>query len=407
VLSARVHPGEVPASHILHGAVEFLLSTTDPRAAALRKHFVFVIVPMLNPDGVARGHSRADPVGQNLNRLYKDPHPLKQPTCLALRSLLLSIERTGRLALYVDLHAHSNKKGAFLFGNSMDAIPQVQNLLYAKLVSLNSPYLDFPSCNFSEQNMYAVGKGGGGKDGSSRVALFAETGFAHSYTLEMNYVAGPPLNAVAKLADVPGEDVETLGGTPCPKYSTATFHDVGRALLTALLDLKGLNPISRLPHTSFKNLRGAAVWVQRALLVDAWEQQRRMHALATGISLSAALGNTNVAAGELGFTPCPPHELPAVVTTRPSASFPPTTTHNLAALARVYTATSTSAAENTRPSGAAGGRGLVKPQSAAATAAAARRAVLRKMGPVTVAVAAGGGRGTAGSAPGNGTPARR
>eukprot|EP00672_Neobodo_designis_P021441 CAMPEP_0174847534 /NCGR_PEP_ID=MMETSP1114-20130205/12967_1 /TAXON_ID=312471 /ORGANISM="Neobodo designis, Strain CCAP 1951/1" /LENGTH=894 /DNA_ID=CAMNT_0016081815 /DNA_START=34 /DNA_END=2719 /DNA_ORIENTATION=+ len=379
VLSARVHPGEVPASHILHGAIEMLLSVTDPRADALRKNFVFVIVPMLNPDGVARGHSRADPVGQNLNRLYKDPHPLKQPTCLALRNLLLSLQKTGRLALYVDMHAHSNKKGAFLFGNAMDGVRQVQNLLYAKLASMNSPYLDFPSCNFSEGNMFAVGKGGGGKDGSSRVMLFTETGFTHSYTLEMNYITGPPVNGVAKLANVPGEENESITGAPCPKYGPPVFHDVGRGLLSALLDLQGLNPASRLPGTSYKNARGVGQWIQRCLLVDAWEQQRRQHALATGIPLSQALGKANGVSGnsnDLGFTPCAPNELPAVVTTRPSATFPPTTTRNLSELAAGYTAASVTGAENSAAVSAASG--------ARAAAAARRRS--------TLAAAAGKGK---------------
>ena len=62
-ISARVHPGEVPASHVLHGLLAFLLRDGDPRAAALRDRFVFKFVPMLNPDGCARGHYRSDTLG--------------------------------------------------------------------------------------------------------------------------------------------------------------------------------------------------------------------------------------------------------------------------------------------------------------------------------------------------------
>ena len=52
------------------GIIRFLLDKRDARAHLLRKYFVFVLVPMLNPDGVARGHCRMDELNQNLNRFY-------------------------------------------------------------------------------------------------------------------------------------------------------------------------------------------------------------------------------------------------------------------------------------------------------------------------------------------------
>jgi cytosolic carboxypeptidase protein 5 len=52
------------------GMIKFLLDKKDMRAHLLRKYFVFVLVPMLNPDGVARGHCRMDILNQNLNRYY-------------------------------------------------------------------------------------------------------------------------------------------------------------------------------------------------------------------------------------------------------------------------------------------------------------------------------------------------
>jgi hypothetical protein len=51
IVSARVHPGEVPAQHTMKGILDLLLDPHDPRAKALRARFVFKIVPMLNPDG--------------------------------------------------------------------------------------------------------------------------------------------------------------------------------------------------------------------------------------------------------------------------------------------------------------------------------------------------------------------
>ena len=59
-LSARVHPGEVPSSYVMRGIIKFLLNQNDIRAQILRDHFVFKLVPMINPDGVYHGHYRMD-----------------------------------------------------------------------------------------------------------------------------------------------------------------------------------------------------------------------------------------------------------------------------------------------------------------------------------------------------------
>jgi murein tripeptide amidase MpaA len=42
----------------------------SPEAAALRKSTVFIIVPMMNPDGVIMGNYRTGAAGKDLNRVY-------------------------------------------------------------------------------------------------------------------------------------------------------------------------------------------------------------------------------------------------------------------------------------------------------------------------------------------------
>lgn len=72
-VSARVHPGESSSSYAMKGVIDFLVNKNDLRAKLLRKMFVFMIVPMINVDGVYHGHFRMDTEGKNLNRYYIEP----------------------------------------------------------------------------------------------------------------------------------------------------------------------------------------------------------------------------------------------------------------------------------------------------------------------------------------------
>ncbi len=73
LITARVHPGETPASYAMEGVINFLLNKNDLRSFLLREMFVFKIVPMINVDGVYNGHFRMDIYGKNLNRFYIKP----------------------------------------------------------------------------------------------------------------------------------------------------------------------------------------------------------------------------------------------------------------------------------------------------------------------------------------------
>ncbi|XP_064911409.1 cytosolic carboxypeptidase-like protein 5 isoform X3 [Columba livia] len=375
-LSSRVHPGETPSSFVFNGFLDFILREEDPRAQMLRRMFVFKLIPMLNPDGVVRGHYRTDSRGVNLNRQYLNPDAELHPAVYGAKAVLLyhhihsrvppgspdwrtyvsplstsllstkssnhsvrssvpsselselekannlrnsagawrastrlspsqearlsaapaaapgedpapwilpasrSTEhceeeaggppaaplpetippRDSGLAYYVDLHGHASKRGCFMYGNSFsNENDQVENMLFPKLISLNSPYFDFTGCNFSEKNMYAKDKRDGqSKEGSGRVAVFKALGIIHSYTLECNYNTGRSVNSIP----VACHDNGRASPPPPPafpsKYTVELFEQVGRALAVAALDMAECNPWPRIvlsEHSSLSNLR--------------------------------------------------------------------------------------------------------------------------------------------------------
>uniref|UniRef100_A0A670HZ50 tubulin-glutamate carboxypeptidase n=1 Tax=Podarcis muralis TaxID=64176 RepID=A0A670HZ50_PODMU len=365
-LSSRVHPGETPSSFVFNGFLEFILREEDPRAQMLRRMFVFKLIPMLNPDGVVRGHYRTDSRGVNLNRQYLNPDVDLHPAVYGAKAVMLyhhvhnrvqpgspdwracvpplgtkaanqrstrncppseeaplsELEKANNLrncprdagapspqdhepseapgskdqdvwilsedlpptlceekaevrsppapeaippqqsglAYYVDLHGHASKRGCFMYGNNIfEEAHQVENMLFPKLIAMNSAHFDFTGCNFSEKNMYAKDKRDGqSKEGSGRVAIYKALGIIHSYTLECNYNTGRSVNAVPAACHDNGR------ATPPPlpafpsKYTVELFEQVGRALAIAALDMAECNPWPRIvlsEHSCLSNLR--------------------------------------------------------------------------------------------------------------------------------------------------------
>jgi len=262
-VSARVHPGEVPAQWCLEGLLNFATIKDDPRAIAFREKFVLVMVPILNPDGVAMGHYRSDSLGQNLNRYYDHPQSDVHPTIHAVKKYLHELNDAGVLHSYVDLHAHANKRGCFIYGNSCDD-DEVQSevLLLPKLMALNTPHFDFSACNFTEKNMTKVEKRDGlSKEASGRVICYREMGLVRSYTLECNYCDGPVVNEIFDaMTDDPRASPGRLPPKRAQKYGPPEWMDVGRSIGIGLLDLEGINPWSRLPNSEFENMEGLRQW---------------------------------------------------------------------------------------------------------------------------------------------------
>ena len=52
-ISARVHPGETPGTHMMNGIIKYLTNEKNEYSELLRKNFVFKITPIINVDRVS------------------------------------------------------------------------------------------------------------------------------------------------------------------------------------------------------------------------------------------------------------------------------------------------------------------------------------------------------------------
>ena len=255
-ISSRVHPGETPASFMLDGILLAILGN-DSRGAALRSNFVFKVIPVLNPDGVYRGNFRVDQNGVNLNRCYLNPSLFDHPSIYGAKHYFLSLKH---VRYYFDLHAHNSKRSCFLFGNFLGFDRQPENQIYAKLVELNTQYFEFNECDFSERSMSAKDpKDHHSKEGSGRVALFHSTGIIHTYTVECSYYMTRPLHTIVQTAGGKSgkrfvDSITYANSCLILVHNRQFFNDVAVGMMSAALDLEGVNPNSRIPLSEFRNL---------------------------------------------------------------------------------------------------------------------------------------------------------
>lgn len=88
ILTARIHPGESNSSYVMKGIIEFLTTEDNIEASALRRNFIFKIIPMINVDGVVYGNYRCSLSGIDLNRSWKTPNEILFPEVFAIKRLV-------------------------------------------------------------------------------------------------------------------------------------------------------------------------------------------------------------------------------------------------------------------------------------------------------------------------------
>lgn len=123
---ARAHAWEPGGNWVLEGLLRWLASD-DPAARRGRKRYAVYALPMANKDGVARGMTRFNVLGRDLNRNWDQPaDPALAPENHALETWLQQMRRQNRLPrLAIDFH-NDESGGLHL---SRPPVPQLDHYL--------------------------------------------------------------------------------------------------------------------------------------------------------------------------------------------------------------------------------------------------------------------------------------
>lgn len=166
---ARAHPGETHASWVMRGVMEFLMG--DPEAQSCLDQLAWLLVPMLNPDGVMAGRTRTNLDAVDLNRHHHDD---SAPETKGLKNALQAEAREGELLAFIDIHSHSRRRGIFAIANASDGDRLVS------LMASRTHLLDAAGTSRSEIRAQDAGVG--------RVAA-ASQGYKYSLTIESSLCA--------------------------------------------------------------------------------------------------------------------------------------------------------------------------------------------------------------------------
>jgi len=137
VLLGRQHPPEVTGAIAMQAFVDELVAIAG-RNPGLGADTQFLIVPLLNPDGAARGHWRANRGATDLNRDWGD---FAQPETRAVKAWLDALPAPVRPVLMVDFHS-TTRNLFYVQGDEAGAVQQ--RFLAAWLAGREDDFADYP-----------------------------------------------------------------------------------------------------------------------------------------------------------------------------------------------------------------------------------------------------------------------
>lgn len=146
ILRARAHPWEAGGNWVIEGLINEFISRNNPE---WQKTFCVHIMPMANKDGVARGMTRFNLKGKDMNRNWdKMSDPELCPEKYVFERYIQGLAEKGIIpVLGIDFH-NDDYGGINLAGHSKDDMKFIENMkLFEKLMREHT--------SFSEQVRYS------------------------------------------------------------------------------------------------------------------------------------------------------------------------------------------------------------------------------------------------------------
>lgn len=262
--TARCHPGESHGSFMLQSFLLGLINKADNVSKELLKTCVFVIIPMLNPDGVYKGFQRLDPLGENWNSIYHIADPKLHAGPYA--SMEVAKNMASRMILFIDWHSHANKHSGFTYCRwSADIDEKTDIRTFVRMIDIYSKHFDLNSCGSAPAPKNKK------KSGVSKGEIGRVTNCLHCYTLECGYHVGKkdpdrydPIKNPKQ--DLKREVPHVLG--------IDEYLEIGNGTRLALADFLGVHPDSMLPKTFYGDIKTMREAIKKSLQAGTLEEEQ-------------------------------------------------------------------------------------------------------------------------------------
>jgi hypothetical protein len=145
----------------------------------LVKRFSFLIIPMINVDGVICGYYRPSLSGYDMNRSWDLPNAKQNPVEHTILGLLDLLSRSRQIIFFLDFHGHSAEHNSFTYGvrDEMVSYNEYEGL-FPRLMSRATPLFSEDDSMSLNAQAYPT---------TMRVALHHRYQVPFSYTLEMSF----------------------------------------------------------------------------------------------------------------------------------------------------------------------------------------------------------------------------